>query len=200
MGAGRRNSSVVLLYFHRFGKWPESCFLIDRSRDAARSRRNRTHETENLDESAYGLRKPNGATAARCHREWNESPVRRNPDRDVRGIEGFNRKTTMSCRIDRVVSAESRAVLFISGRITGEHVDTLRDVLEKEAGALVIDLKNVFLVDRQAVKLLACCETNGTELRNCPPYIREWITRKRAETKARLLEFGLDETNDIEDV
>ena len=48
----------------------------------------------------------------------------------------------------------------------------LREVLEKEADALAIDLKNVSLVDREAVKLLARCETNGTELRNCPPYIR----------------------------
>jgi hypothetical protein len=29
----------------------------------------------------------------------------------------------MSCRIDRVVTAEKLVVLFISGRITGEHVD-----------------------------------------------------------------------------
>jgi len=58
----------------------------------------------------------------------------------------------------------------------------LRDVLEQEAGPLAIDLKNVLLVDRQGVKLLALSETNGTELRNCPLYIREWVTRERADT------------------
>jgi hypothetical protein len=57
-------------------------------------------------------------------------------------------------------------------------VDTLRGVLEQEAGALAVDLKNVSLVDREAVKLLVLSETNGTELRNCPPYIREWVTRE----------------------
>lgn len=98
---------------------------------------------------------------------------------------------TMSCRIDRVVSAENLIVLFISGRITGEHVEMLREVLEKEADALAIDLKNVSLVAREAVKLLARCETNGTELRNCPPYIREWVTRERAERKTRRSEQGL---------
>jgi hypothetical protein len=106
----------------------------------------------------------------------------------------------MSCRIDRVVNAENRVVLFISGRITGEHVDMLRDVLEQESGDFVIDLKNVFLVDREAVKLLALSEANGTELRNCPLYIHEWVTREKAETKARPSELGLDRKNDIEDV
>jgi len=32
------------------------------------------------------------------------------------------------------------------------------------------------------VKLLALSEANGTELRNCPPYIREWIKREGKET------------------
>jgi len=94
----------------------------------------------------------------------------------------LNRNPKMSCRIDRVVSAENVAVLFISGRIRGEHVDVLRAVLEQESGGFAIDLKNVLLVDRDAVKLLALSEANGTELRNCPPYIREWVTREEAET------------------
>jgi hypothetical protein len=106
----------------------------------------------------------------------------------------------MSCRIDRVVSAENLVVLFISGRITGEHVEVLQGVLDQESGSFVIDLKNVLLVDREAVKLLALSETNGTELRNCPPYIREWVTRERAETDGRPSEQGLERREDIEDV
>jgi hypothetical protein len=27
--------------------------------------------------------------------------------------------------------------------------------------------------------LLATCELNGIELRNCPAYIREWVTKER---------------------
>jgi len=41
-----------------------------------------------------------------------------------------------------------------------------------------IDLKDVLLIDRKAVKLLSRCEISGTELRNCPTYIREWVTRE----------------------
>ena len=51
----------------------------------------------------------------------------------------------MSCRIDRVVSAENLVVLFISGRITEEDVDMFRGVLEQESGSFAIDLKTFFL-------------------------------------------------------
>jgi hypothetical protein len=105
----------------------------------------------------------------------------------------------MSCRIDRVVSAENLVVLFISGRITGEHVDILKGVLEQESGGFAIDLKNVLLVDRETVKLLAFTEADGTELRNCPPYIREWVTREGAETQGRPSEQGLEGREDMED-
>jgi hypothetical protein len=73
----------------------------------------------------------------------------------------------------------------------------LRGVLEQESGGFAIDLRNVLLVDRDAVKLLALSEANGTELRNCPPYIREWVTRERAEMLERPSEQGRE---DIEDV
>ena len=105
----------------------------------------------------------------------------------------------MSCRIDRVAGAEDLVVLLISGRITGEHVDMLRGVLEQESGSFAIDLKSVVLVDREAVKLLALSEANGKELRNCPPYIREWVKRERAEMHGRTLEQGLEGREDIQD-
>jgi hypothetical protein len=104
---------------------------------------------------------------------------------------------TMSCRIDRVVNSGNLVVLLVSGCVTGEHVDMLRGVLEQESGGFAIDLKNVLLVDREAVKLLALSEAKGTELRNCPPYIREWVTRERAETYGRPSEKGLEGREDI---
>lgn len=55
----------------------------------------------------------------------------------------------------------------------------LRALLEQEGGAAALDLKDILLVDREVVKLLALCESNGNEIRNCPLYIREWITRER---------------------
>jgi hypothetical protein len=105
----------------------------------------------------------------------------------------------MSCRIDRVVSDDNRVVLHVSGRITGEHVEMLRGVLEQESDGFAIDLKNVLLVDREGVKLLALSEAKGMELRNCPPYIREWVTRERAETRGRPAERGPQGRQDFED-
>jgi hypothetical protein len=90
----------------------------------------------------------------------------------------------MTCRIDRVVSEDNTTVLCISGKISGKHVDTLRNVLRHETGALIIDLGNVSLVDREGVQLLALTEDTGLELRNCPPYIREWVTREKVDMRA----------------
>lgn len=93
----------------------------------------------------------------------------------------FEDKPIMTCRIDRLLIAEDRVLLSISGWITGQHVDLLRGLLEQERNTVAIDLKDVLHVDREAVKLLALCESNGAELKNCAAYIREWITRERAD-------------------
>ena len=89
-------------------------------------------------------------------------------------------------------------ILCISGQITGQHVEMLRDLLEQESCAVAIDLKNVRLVDREGVKLLAVRESNGTELRNCPAYVREWVKRERAATSAS--EQGIEVREQTEDV
>ncbi len=104
-----------------------------------------------------------------------------------KGINEQNNKSfvhslKMSCRIDRVVGGDDMVALCISGRITKQDVDILRNVIEDEASAIAIDLENVDLVDREAVKFLVQRELNGTVLRNCSPYIREWVTRERTET------------------
>jgi anti-anti-sigma regulatory factor len=85
----------------------------------------------------------------------------------------------MSCKIERLVNDGDSAVLLVSGRIDGEHVDTLRELIAREKGGVAIDLTEVLLADREAVRLLAVSEANGVELRNCPAYIREWVSRER---------------------
>ena len=85
---------------------------------------------------------------------------------------------SMSCKIDRVVTDENLVALIVAGRITEEHVEILRSLLEQEAVAPAVDLQNVRLVDRSAVKLFALIEAKGSELRNCPLYVREWVTRE----------------------
>jgi hypothetical protein len=85
----------------------------------------------------------------------------------------------MNCRIERIVTSEGWTVLIVSGRLKGPHIDTLRCLLGQEHGVAAIDLKDVLLVDREAVKLLAISEAGGVELTSCPSYVREWVTRMR---------------------
>jgi len=106
----------------------------------------------------------------------------------------------MSCRIERLGSEEDFVVLRASGRIHGEHVDTLRELVGQEKGGVAIDLTEVILVDREAVRLLALSEANGIELRNCPAYIREWVARERTRTDAELSDPKTGEEHDIEDL
>ena len=89
----------------------------------------------------------------------------------------------MTCRIDRV-STDQGLVLHISGRITQEDLDVLRTALE-DGSIVAVDLAELELIDRDAVKLLAINEANGIELRNCPAYIREWIRRERDNSQHR---------------
>ena len=86
----------------------------------------------------------------------------------------------MTCRIDRR-STDQGLVLCISGRIAGEDLQVVRASLDRH-DVVAIELANVELVDRDALMLLAQKEAEGIELRNCPTYIREWITKERGSS------------------
>ena len=89
-------------------------------------------------------------------------------------------------RIER--SEPGEGVRFVlSGRIEAEHLPELRRLIESEGRqrVLALDLREVKLVDRDAVTFLAQCEAAGAKLENCPAYVREWIARERAESKNR---------------
>ena len=87
----------------------------------------------------------------------------------------------MACRIDRLQAEKDFVVLRISGRIAQDDVEILRAAIDQEPGAIAIDLEEVSVVDRRAVDLLAISEARGITLRNCPPYIQEWIAREREQ-------------------
>jgi len=67
--------------------------------------------------------------------------------------------------------------LSLSGRIEIEDVVELQRLLSLEASGqkISLDLQEVTLVNRDAVKYLARWEVENIKLENCPPYIREWI-------------------------
>ncbi len=66
----------------------------------------------------------------------------------------------MTCKIDRVLTPGGSVVFRVSGRIDGASFEVLQELTENEKtakGRLVL----------------------GIELRNCPAYVREWISRVR---------------------
>jgi anti-anti-sigma regulatory factor len=82
-------------------------------------------------------------------------------------------------RIQR--SANGRVVFKLSGRIEAEDLKELKEVLALEATGqqLVLDLRDVTLINQDAVKFLAICEADSIKLENCPAYIRKWIDQAR---------------------
>jgi ABC-type transporter Mla MlaB component len=80
-------------------------------------------------------------------------------------------------KIQRSVKA-NKVRFALSGRIEREHLGELQRLIDEDArsgGAITLDLREVRLVDREAVEFLARSEANGVRLRNRPPYLREWI-------------------------
>ena len=80
-------------------------------------------------------------------------------------------------------STIGEVVFKLSGRMEAEHVLELSNLLasEKDAALLVLDLTDLRLVDAEVVAFLHRSESKGIKLKNCPAYIREWITRLRHE-------------------
>ena len=81
-------------------------------------------------------------------------------------------------KITRAVNGE--VVIKLSGRMDVENIAELGTLVREEADdrRIVLDLKDLTLVDRDAVRFLGSCEADTIKLKNCPAYIREWITRE----------------------
>jgi anti-anti-sigma regulatory factor len=86
----------------------------------------------------------------------------------------------MDLRIERQEAGDGVVVLFVSGWIRADYMDTLSEVLAREDGKVALDLGEVILVDRTAVRFLCSCQAAGIELRNCPAFVREWIVGEAA--------------------
>jgi hypothetical protein len=84
-------------------------------------------------------------------------------------------------KIERTVNGV--AVFFrLSGRIGAEELRELESLIKSqtEKKHMVLDLKDVTLVDLNAVKSLDRYEMAKVELINAPAYIRTWIETERA--------------------
>ena len=71
--------------------------------------------------------------------------------------------------------------LRLTGRIQSNHISAVQSALSDCCERKILDLSDVTLVDVGVVRFLISCEVGGIELVQCPPYVREWILRERAE-------------------
>jgi hypothetical protein len=85
----------------------------------------------------------------------------------------------MAFRIE--TAARGRLSIFIlSGHIETEAMAELERMFELHADCrdIVVDLRDVSMVDREVMRFFMRCESEGVTLENCTPYIREWMTRE----------------------
>jgi hypothetical protein len=76
-----------------------------------------------------------------------------------------------------------RIILRLIGRVHSDCVEDLRQRVQNQTPLIVLDLAAVDLVDLPSVRFLRDCQDRKIELRNCAPYILEWIRRERFEER-----------------
>jgi len=77
-------------------------------------------------------------------------------------------------------TANGDVVFTVSGRLEAHNISELSTLLAAETCGLthVLDLKDLVLVDGDAVRFLKTCEADSIVIRNCPAYIRAWMVRE----------------------
>jgi hypothetical protein len=60
-----------------------------------------------------------------------------------------------------------------------EQVAELKELFDDDYRNIILDLWDLRLADRDAVRFLRGCEADGMKLENCPAYIREWMDREK---------------------
>jgi predicted metal-binding protein len=84
----------------------------------------------------------------------------------------------MTLRIERSVR-QGFTVFTLSGRMEAEQVAELKELFDRDYRNIILDLRDLRLADREAVKFLRGCERDGMKFENCPAYVREWIDREK---------------------
>jgi hypothetical protein len=94
-------------------------------------------------------------------------------------------KGALMLRIER--SANGQVVFTVSGRMQTEDIEQFQQLLvvETPGQPLMFNLRDVTLVNQDAVTFLAHCEANGIKLENCPLHIRNWIDQEKRRNRRR---------------
>ena len=84
----------------------------------------------------------------------------------------------MTLRIERS-ERQKFAVFTLSGRMEAGQVVELKELFDRDYRNIILDLQEMRLADRDAVRFLRDCEADGMKLENCPAYVREWMDREK---------------------
>jgi hypothetical protein len=83
-------------------------------------------------------------------------------------------------RIERRSKGKSIS-LRLRGRMQADRLPELMGEIEKCKRLPRLDLEEITLMDRESVRYLMRCESDGIQLVNCPLYVEEWIAREKAK-------------------
>jgi len=88
-------------------------------------------------------------------------------------------------RIER--SANGQVVFTLSGRMQTEDIEQLQQLLVVETPwqPVMFDLRDLTLVNQDAVTFLAGCEAKGIKLEGCALHIRNWIDQEKRRNRRR---------------
>jgi hypothetical protein len=83
----------------------------------------------------------------------------------------------MTLRIERS-ARQGFTVFTLSGRMKSEQVEELTQLFDSDYRNVILDLRDLRLADRDAVRFLRSCKAEGMKLENCPAYVCEWMDRE----------------------
>ena len=83
-------------------------------------------------------------------------------------------------KIERQSDGKTTIIRLI-GRIRAERLEEIRGQMGTSSEQTIFDLSEVTIVDADVIRFLSAIELQGTQLVQCPPYVREWIRREREE-------------------
>ena len=87
----------------------------------------------------------------------------------------------------RIQRSENNEVVFtLSGQMDDESTAELKTMIDSESNGrpIVLDLRDLTLVDENAITFFVRCEADRITLKNCPAYAREWINAQRRASSA----------------
>ena len=85
----------------------------------------------------------------------------------------------MTLKIETESGSDTRTVR-LTGHLKAENLPQLASLVEDNTRRVVLDLREVNLVDIEAIRFLVRCQRQGVSLQNCTAYIASWIAEEQS--------------------